>query len=49
MESGVGIRRFEFHPQSHKEPMKGFKQGNDVVRCASQLVSPEADPETGAG
>lgn len=26
------IRRFEFHPKSHMEPMKGFKQGNDVVK-----------------
>lgn len=26
--------------------MKGFKQGDSVVRCASWLVSPDADLET---
>lgn len=37
----------ELYPKSHKESIKGFKQGDNVVRCASWLVFPDADLEAG--
>lgn len=31
-EPGNHVRKFVFHPKSHRKPSKGFKQTNDMGR-----------------